>query len=322
MTQNPQGWGQQGGPPQGQPPQYQPGGYPPPSQPGGYPPGGGYAQPGGYRPQGAYQPQPPYGAQPGYPPQGQPGYGPQGGGGAGFGAGQPPKKSQLSLIVMVVAAVALVAAIGGVFLALSNNDGDQPVTSITPAQPSAPPSTDEPSGDPSPSTNRSDDPSSSEPTPSGTDQPRRDAVDLGNGIALTPASGWTVKKTGDGVAQLSDGDSIFLGQATKISGSTNPGQLCTAWHKQVAEETSGGKFADPKDISLGSTKVKGATCTAQVTLSSGQGSANVFLFSLVSVRQSDGVTVLGTTYFPQNADSEKLAKDFETMMNSMLRTQI
>ena len=306
MTQNPQGWGQQGGPPQGQPPQS-----PPPQY-----------QPGGYPPQGAYQPQPPYGAQPGYPPQGPPGYGPQGGGGAGFGAGQPPKKSPVSLILMVVAAVALVAAIGGVFLALSNNDGDQPVTSITPAQPSAPPSTDEPSGDPSPSTDPSDDPSSSAPTPSGTDQPGSDAVDLGNGITLTPASGWTVKKTGEGVAQLSDGDSIFLGQATKVSGSTNPGQLCTAWHKQVAEETSGGKFADPKDISLGSTKVKGATCTAQVTLTSGQGSANVFLFSLVSVRQSDGVTVLGTTYFPQNADSEKLAKDFETMMNSMLRTQI
>lgn len=332
MTQHPQGWGPQGGPSQGQPPQGPPpgyppqGGYPPQNQPGGYP-GGGYPPPGGYRPQGAYQPQPPYGPQPGYPPQGPPGYGPQGGGGgAGFGPGQPPKKkSPMTLILIVVAAVVLVAAIGGIFMALSNNDGDQPATSITPAQPTAPPSTDEPtdqpSGDPSQSAAPTDEPSPSEPSPSGSDQPSGDGVDLGNGIALTPASGWTVKKTGKGVAQLTDGESIFLGQAIKVAGSTNPGQLCTAWHKQVAEGTSGGKYADPKEIDLNSTKVKGATCTAQVTVSSGQGTANVFLYSLVSVRQSDGVTVLGTAYFAQNADAEKLGKDFETMVNSMLKTQ-
>lgn len=335
MTQNPQGWGPQGGPPPGQP---SPGGYPPQNQPGGYPPPpggygqpgssqqpGGYGQPGqpgGYRPQGADQPQSAYGAPPGYPPQGPVGYGPQGGGGPGAG---PKKKSPMTLIAIVVAAVVLVAAIGGIFMALSNNGGDQPATSITPAQPSAPPNTEEPtdppSGDPSSSASPSDEPSPSEPTPGGTDQPSGDSIDLGNGIALTPASGWTVKKTGKGVAQLSDGESIFLGQAIKGSASTNPGQLCTAWHKQVADGTSGGKFADPKNIDLNSSKVKGATCTAQVTVSSGQGSSDIFLYSLVSVRQSDGVTVVGTAYFAEKADAEKLGQDFESMVNSMLKTQ-
>ena len=42
---------------------------------------------------------------------------------------------------------------------------------------------------------------------------------------------------------------------------------------------------------------------------------------LVSVRQSDGVTVIGTTYFTPDADSDQLNKDFTSMINSMLRSQ-
>jgi hypothetical protein len=45
------------------------------------------------------------------------------------------------------------------------------------------------------------------------------------------------------------------------------------------------------------------------------------LFSLVSVRQSDGVTVIGTTYFTPNAGTDQLNKDFTTMSDSMLRSQ-
>ena len=46
------------------------------------------------------------------------------------------------------------------------------------------------------------------------------------------------------------------------------------------------------------------------------------LFSLVSVRQSDGVTVLGTAYFTPNADTQQLNKDFSAMVNSMLQGQV
>ena len=53
----------------------------------------------------------------------------------------------------------------------------------------------------------------------------------------------------------------------------------------------------------------------------GQGSTKLYLFSLVSVRQSDGVTVIGTAYFTPNTETDQLNKDFTAMMNSMLRTQ-
>jgi hypothetical protein len=346
MTQDPGQWDQQGGgyPPQG-PPQ-RPGGYPPqpqqpagypPQQPGGYPPQqpGGYPpqQPGGYPPQqpGGYPPQQPGGyppQQPGYPQQGgypqqpppgyplqQPGpYGPQGPGGvAPGGPAAPRKKSPVMIIAIVAAAIVLLAAVGGIIMALTRGGTNQPDVTVTPSQPVPPTEepTPEPTGQPTP-----------QPSPTESSRPPTGgAVDLGNGIELVPAAGWQVKKAGKNVAQLSDGKSVFLGQSLQISQSTNPAQLCEAWHGKIAEGTTNGKFQDAKDADVGTTRLKAATCGAQVTVSGGQGSTKLFLFSLVSVRQSDGVSVIGTTYFTSDADTNQLNKDFTSMINSMLGSQ-
>jgi hypothetical protein len=316
MTDKPGQWGPQGG----YPPQ-QPGGYPP-QQPAGYPPQQpGFPQqqpgPGGYPPQGAYAPQPPPG---GYPPQQPGGYGPQGptpgGPGAPAAPGAPQKKSPIMIIAIVAAAIVLLAAVGGIIMVLTRGGGgEQPDVTITPSQPVPPTEpTPEPTGQPT-----TQEP---QPTPTETSQPPAGGtINLGNGIELTPASGWEVKKTGKNVAQLSDGKSVFLGQSLQISQSTNPSQLCDAWHRDVAEGTTNGKFQDPKDADVGTARLKGATCVAQVTVSGGQGSTKLYLFSLVSVRQSDGVTVIGTAYFTPNADTDQLNQDFTSMINSMLRSQ-
>jgi hypothetical protein len=320
MTEHSGQWGPQGGyPPQGPggyPPQ-QPAGYPP-QQPAGYPPQPGYPpqQPGGggYPPQGAYTPQPPGG----YPPQQPGGYGPQGPAAGGPGPQRgPAKKSPVMIIAIVAAAIVLLAAVGGIIMVLTRGGGgNQPEVTITPSQPVPPTEqpTTEPTGQPT-----TQEP---QPTPTETSQPPTGgAINLGNGIELTPANGWEVKKTGENVAQLSDGKNVFLGQSLQISQSTNPSQLCDAWHRNVAEGTSNGKFQDPKDAEVGTTRLKAATCVAQVTVSGGQGTTKLFLFSLVSVRQSDGVTVIGTSYFTPNADTDQLNKDFTLMINSMLKSQ-
>jgi hypothetical protein len=319
MTDQPGQWGPQGGyPPQGPggyPPQ-QPGGYPP-QQPPSYPPQQGFPpqQPGGYGPQRAYAPQPP----PGYPPQQPGGYGPEGpaAGGPGAPPGAPQKKSPIMIIAIVVAAIVLLAAVGGIIMVLTRNGGgEQPDVSITPSQPVPP--TEQPTPEPT------GQPTSQEPQPTPTEPsqpPAGGTINLGNGIELTPAGGWEVKKTGKNVAQLSDGKSVFLGQSLQITQSTNPGQLCDAWHRDIAEGTTNGKFQDPKDADVGTARLKAATCVAQVTVSGGQGSTKLFLFSLASVRQSDGVTVIGTAYFTPDAKTDQLNQDFTSMINSMLRSQ-
>ena len=324
MTQNPGQWGPQGGyPPQGQ------GGYPPSPQqpPPGYPPQQpaydpqGYTPPPGYPPQG--QPggygQPGQQPPPGYPPLGggmPPGGMPPAGGYPPQGGVQPAKKSPGLIIGIVVAAVVLLAAIGGIIMVL-NRDGDQPPpVSITPTQ--SPPPTDQPT--PGPTDQPTTQPPTDQPTPT-QGNPGGNAVDLGKGISLTPASGWEVQKTGNGVAQLSNGQAVFLGQVIQAEAATNPGQLCDAWHRKVAEDTSNGKYAQPKSVDLGTQKLKGATCQAQVTVSNGQGSATIMLFSLVSVRTTDGVTVIGSTSFGEGQGTEQLSNDFTAMVNSMLQGQ-
>jgi hypothetical protein len=217
------------------------------------------------------------------------------------------------IIAIVAAAIVLLAAVGGIIMVLNRGSAEQPDVSITPSQP-APPTeepTPQPSGEPT-----------AEPTPSESPQsPTGGSIDLGNGVELVPAAGWEVKKTGKNVAQLSNGKSVFLGQSLQISPSTNPGQLCDAWHRDVAEGTSNGKFQEAKEADVGTTRLKAATCVAQVTVSGGQGTTKLYLFSLVSVRQSDGVTVIGTAYFTPNTETDQLNKDFTSMMNSMLKSQ-
>jgi hypothetical protein len=323
MTQQPGPWGPgqgQPGHPQGQPgyPQGQPG-YPQ-GQPG-YPQGQpGYGQPYGPPPGYGQQPPPGYGGQ-GYGQQPPPGYG----GGRGPGGPTPPKKKSTGLILgLVGGALALLVLIGGVALVFGgDDDGDQPTTTITPGPPTAPPDdpTTGPTPDPTPEPSASSSPKP-DPTPSSGGQPSGDAVDLGNDISLVPAEGWDVTKKGKGLAQLSNGEEIFLGQAVELEAGTNPAQLCTAWHKQVAEGGADAKFADPKKIDLGSSKLDGATCMAQVTVSSGQGSSDILVYSVASVRKKDGVTVLGTVYFTAGSDTKKVDADFSAMANSMLKTQV
>jgi pyruvate/2-oxoglutarate dehydrogenase complex dihydrolipoamide acyltransferase (E2) component len=220
------------------------------------------------------------------------------------------------IIAIVAAAIVLLAAVGGIIMVLTRGAEEQPDVTITPSQPVPPTEqpTSEPTGQPT---------AEPQPTPTPTSQtPTAGAIDIGNGIRLKPAAGWQVKKTGENVAQLSDGKSVFLGQSLQISQSTNPGQLCDAWHRDVAEGTSNGKFQDAKDTNVGTSSLKAATCVAEVTVSGGQGTTKLYLFSMVSVRQNDGVSVIGTAYFTPNAETEQLNKDFTSMVNSMLESQV
>ena len=300
-------------PGQGQPgyPQQQPG-YPQPTQ--SYPPQGYPQQPTqpGY-PQGYPQQPSGYPQQGGYPPQGppgQPGYRP-----AGPAGGPPKKKSALLILGIVVAAVVALVAIGGIVIGLSSGSSDVPDTTITPGPQTPPP--DDPS--PDPSSSPSPDPSG-EPTPGGSGG-GGSALDLGRDVTLVPADGWDVKKQTADLAQLSDGKNVYIGQTAALDAGSNPGQICTAWHKQLADGEGGGKFTAPKTADVGTDKLKAATCSAQITASSGQGSSELLLVSVVSVRSADGVTVVGTVAFTSASDEDQLQKVFTSITKSMLNTQ-
>lgn len=300
-------------PGQGQPsyPQ-QPAGYPPQGGQAGYPQAGYPQPPAGYPQQGGQPFRPGQAGPGGYPPQGPPG--PSGYRPPWSAGGAPTKKSALLIIGIVLAAVVALVAIGGIIIGLSSGSRDVPDTTITPGPQTPPP--DEPSTDPSslPSVEPS-----AEPTPGGGSS--GSAIDLGRDVTLVPADGWDVKKQTASLAQLSDGKNVYIGQTAALDAGANPGQVCTAWHKQLAEGEGGGKFTTPKASDVGTDKLRAATCTAQITASSGQGSSELLLVTVVSVRASDGVAVLGTVAFTAAANQDQLQKDYTAMTNSMLQTQ-
>ena len=136
----------------------------------------------------------------------------------------------------------------------------------------------QPTGSPTPEA-PTPDPTTSQPPTGGSDRSRqRHQTDPGRRLA-----GQEDRQEGGSAVRRQD---IFLGQSLQIQPSTNPGQLCDACHRDIAEGTSNGKFQDPKDVDLGTTKLKAATCLAQVTVQRGQGSTKLYLFSLVSVRRA------------------------------------
>ncbi|MDN5762737.1 MAG: hypothetical protein L0H41_10520, partial [Microlunatus sp.] len=240
---------------------------------------------------------------------------------------QPPRKSTGLIIGIVVAALVLLIVIGGIIMAVAGGGKDEPISTITPSAPptpTTPPSpTTKPSATPTstPTTKPTAAPSSSKPTDKPTKPPSGAAVDLGNGVKLTPAADWKVRSKKSGAAQLSNGEDVFVGIAAKLPKGSNPSQTCTGYHKELAKDYTNAKFADPENVDLGSKKLKGATCAAQVTVANGGDAVQVTIVSLVSIR-TDGLTVVGSLYFTKNSDTKQLNSDFATMVNSMLKTQV
>lgn len=336
----------QGGYPPGQ------GGIPPPNQ-GGYPPGqGGYPPPGpGGGGPGSYGPDggnPPggYGASGGYPPGG--GYPPAGGyagpGSGGYGpsqpaaysgGGRPPGRKSPGLIIgIVVAAIVLLTAVGGIIIALTRGGQDQPVSTVTPA-PQAPAPTEPAPSDPAPSDPgpSSPDPSSPGPsspapssspsssTPTTPSPPSGDRINLGQGIFLVPADGWSLKDKGDNAALVSNGEEAFLGRVLTVKKGTNAEQLCDAYNREITKDGTDQEYQEAKPIDkMPAKKLSGASCLARVTDTSGQESLQIYVSTLISVR-TDGLTVAATLlFFEQSADA--VGKDASAMAASMLAGQV
>ncbi|HET9649560.1 MAG TPA: hypothetical protein VFP34_15210 [Microlunatus sp.] len=313
-----QGYPQQGYPQQpaqqGYPQNYPGQGHPGPAYAGqGGQQGQGYAGPGysGYPQQGFAQQSGYAGQSGGY--QAQPGYGQQPPPGSYPTGGRPPTRKSPGLIIgIVVAAVVLLVAVGGIFIALSGGSNDEPVSTITPTAPPSEPTT-QPS-EPSTAPSQPGQPSTS-PKPSG------DVIDLGNGIVLRPASGWQVQDQAAGVASLTNGQAVFYGRQLSVDKSTNASQFCDAFNRAALKSAGNAKFGEPQARDVGSAKLSAATCGATYTETSGDKSLQVFVSSLVSVRKSDGLTVVGTLLFVKSTD-DQTKTDAGQMVSSMLTSQV
>jgi hypothetical protein len=217
----------------------------------------------------------------------------------------------------VVACVVLLVAIGGIFIALSGGGSDQPTSTITPGPPTSEPTT-EPTEPPSTPGGQTSEPTGPTTAPT---QPTGEAIDLGSGITLMPATGWRVQEQETSVVSLTNGQGVFYGRQLTLAKGTNPVQFCDAFNRAALKSAGNARFGDAEARDVGSDKLSAAVCAAAYTETSGDQSMQVLVSSMVSVRKSDGLTVVGTLLSVRNTD-DQTKSDASAMMSSMLNSQV
>lgn len=320
---NPNAPGGQGG---GQQPPQQ-GGFgqqPPPQQQGGFgqqpPPQGGLGQP---QHQGGFAQHPPpqhqgYGQPPaqqggfgqpqhgyGYPGQ-QTGFGPTGPGGPG---GQRPKKSNGMIIGIVAAGVAVLALVGVAIGLFFGGDKDDPVIP-PPIPPTAAPTT--PGATPSPTPTTS-------PTTS-TSQAPADAIEIGQGLNITPAAGWSVVEQDDDAVLLRDARGrVFLAQSGRSADPRSDVQAVLNTITEAGTDVRKNEVQTPQVHE----SLNIASQAAQMTAASGSGSAQVGVLAVVSSRTADQVAFVAIVMAPAgDFQDEAFTDEAGSMLGSLWVSQI
>ncbi|TDT32832.1 hypothetical protein [Naumannella halotolerans] len=332
---NQPGWGQQSG--YGQPqPSY--GQQPPPGYGQQPPPGYGQQPPPGY----GQQPPPGYGQQPqpGYGQQPQPGYGQQ-----PPGAGQQPQpgypqhsypqpggpvpppvsgkgNSPIKLLLIVGGAVAVVAVIAVILVNVFGGSGNSGTLVAPP--PDAPTTQPAPPGggggtDPSTAPSEPTEPTEDPQPPSG------DAVEVGSGVSVVPASGWAVVSEETDSVVISDGESMYLVTVANAQG-TPASDLVEGFVQGVAEgQGTDVQYSDVTEHSDIDPDLDVAHMGAGMTVASGAGSGNWVLDSVVSVKTSDDVAAFTLLLAPESAfddGGEALSEARDTMLGSVFASQL
>ncbi|GAB3821825.1 hypothetical protein GCM10028820_31170 [Tessaracoccus terricola] len=350
-NQNPGGWqGQNPGQQGGQPPQG-PGGPQGPGQGGyGQQPQQGYGQQPqqgyGQQPQQGYGQQPPqggYGQQPhqGY---GQQPYGQQGPYQAFQGGQQPPQKNSSGKIIGIVAGAVGVLAIAGLaFAFLAGGDDDPDVPSPPPISESADPETTEPTdpettepadpettepADPEttepadPETTEPADPETTEPSDPETEapEPPAGAIDVGNGMSVVPADGWTVADQSDTGVLLADSSGrVFL---VNTGRSANPEAEVASLVDDLTSEGT--------DVRKGEVQVADvhpdlvvASQFAVMTVTGGSGSADLGVVAFISSRSADQIGFASVLLVPvADFENDAVLAQADEMLNSLFVSQL
>ncbi len=317
MSQGP--WGPQN--PQQPPQPYgapQPGYAPQPQGFGQPPQPQGFGQPPAH-PQGFGQPNP-YGAPQGY---GAPNaYNPAGAYGGGFrpgtyptGPSAPKGGSSAKILIIVVAVVVVLGLIGGAVALLGNKE--------TPAGPTVVQTTPTRGGSTAPTTQATTATTKATTSPTKTATGATGgAVQLSNGLSVTPADGWSVKDTSNGTVLLTNGTADYYAiPVTGASGSTTGVEVVDKYIANIsAKLTNATKDStDAVDVSPALSVAEGGI---KGTYSSSSGSGKLGLAVIGSVRVSDGVAFLGVLMYDAGADSSALKDPYTQMTLSILKSQV
>ena len=281
----------------------------------------GFGQPPAYGQAPAYgQPQaygqaPAYGQQPYGAPQGFPGLYPQGPQPGGYqpgpygqgmpGAPAPRAGSQTKVIVIVVAVLLVLGLIGGA-IALAGNKGTTPgVVQPTPTI-----------GTTSVPTTATKAPTTATTTSTG------GALTLSNGLAVTPAAGWTVSDQSADAVVLTNGSAEYYAIAVPgIAANTTGTAVVDSYLAGLAKKMTNVAMANTKAVDV-DPSVSVAQGGFKGMFASSSGSEQLGVETIGSVRQSDGVTFLGVMIYDATKSTSDLQQPFTDMTTSLLQSQV
>ena len=313
-------WGPQNPQSGGYPPQQPyPGAPVPPPQPGYGPPPGVGQQPQGYGQPQAYGQQP-YGAPQGYAgpyPQGpQPGgYGPGPYGQGRPGAPAPRAGSQTKVLIIVVVVLVVLGLVGGA-IALTGNKGGTVTPTVVQTTPVPNTTSTATTATKAPTTTATKAATTSATTAPG------GATSLPNGLAVTPADGWTVSDKSSDTVVLTNGNAFYYAIAVSgIAAGTTGTSIVDAYQSSLAQKlTNITKSAtDALDIDPSLSVAEGGM---KGTFASSSGSEQLGVETIGSVRQSDGVTFLGVLIYDASKSAADLKQPFTDMTTSLLQSQV
>ncbi len=302
-------------PPQGigQPPQ----GYGQPPTGYGQPPTGYGPPPQGYGQPPAYAPQQPYGAPQGYagpyPPQGPPegGYRPGPYGPGVPGAPAPRVGSQTKLLLVVVAVLLVFGLVGGAIALLGNKGGAAPI--VVQPTPTARSTSSASSATTSPSATATATPGTAAPG---------GAISLSNGLAVTPASGWTVSDRSSDTVVLSNGNAEYYAIAVSgVAPGTTGTAIVDAYQASLRKKLTNVAVSNTAAIDV-DPSLSVAEGAMKGMFASSNGSQQVGVETIGSVRQSDGVSFIGVLIYDASQGSADLKQPFSDMTTSLLQSQL
>ena len=143
---------------------------------------------------------------------------------------------------------------------------------------------------------------------------------LAEGIGVVAAPLYELQDKGPGYASFSNGNDVFIARVIKLPAYTDPGRRCVDEPSSVNRGASALKIPPPQPVN-GNPSLQIATCQSSAIYSDGGGSRIAHAGGVVSVRLSDGVTVIGTVLFNTSSVPSQLNQDVSAMVNSMLRDQ-
>lgn len=282
--------------------------------------------------QGYGQPGPHFGQQ-GHGGSGGQGYGAQNfaGQGQGGGYGAPPSgypnqpKGPGRIILFVVIGVVVIGLIGAGFLFFGKSKEGNGTIDVAP--PSAPPTAPEtptastPSARPTATSRPSTSPPTSSPRSTSPSKPSGGAQQVGKGISVDPAAGWTVRAHEGDTLILShpDGASFII---EVVNGSGSASETARQWQDTASRSGSNVEKLEIKPVSVGG-GLDVVQTGLKMNLSDGGGSRRVGVLATIGVNSSTNITTASQFLAPTSMSPDSpLLDDAVAMMKSVLQSQV